>query len=245
MLQGQETFHVNSRDSDSLAYNDVAPEYYGSHHRTSRNFDAATHWAFDNKVAVPAFPDGRVLEPGAGRGRVEEYLGVSSTRVIQIDISEAMLRQTPREVADARIQADALQLPVRDDTVAAVAAFLYDAYNLPAFYSEVARLLQPGGVFIGTLPHNQWGTNLRASDNMDQAEFDLVDGRTVSVDSHLSEPSQLRRYCEQAGLSIESLHEITLPDEVTEISPDISSAADNAGLPVEELPVVQVVLGRY
>jgi hypothetical protein len=70
-------------------YDILADEYYSPRHITSRNFDVATHaYLRSNPVAIPNY--GLALDLGAGRGRLSEYCGVHSTRIVQTDLSVKM-----------------------------------------------------------------------------------------------------------------------------------------------------------
>lgn len=67
---------------------------------------------------------------------------------IGIDLSAGMLRH-----ADGRLpvgRADAVRLPVRDGSVPAVIAMMVhtDLPDYPVVLREIARVLQPGGVFV-------------------------------------------------------------------------------------------------
>ena len=57
--------------------------------------------------------------------------------------------------------ADALRLPIRSACFGLVVASLGDAYNDPQFWSEVSRVLQPGGVVLFTTPSFEWAVSFR------------------------------------------------------------------------------------
>jgi SAM-dependent methyltransferase len=84
---------------------------------TSRNFDAAT--AVATAEWRDRLPAGLVLEPGCGRGRVGEFLGLDPTRVVQMDNSLPMFALAGREPAMLRVLHDAEALPFPDEEFSA------------------------------------------------------------------------------------------------------------------------------
>jgi len=103
---------------------------------------------------------GRVLELGAGTGRITLGLAELGLRVVALDRMPSMLAALKRRL-DARreplevelVEADMRSLPLPDACVdAAIAPFntlmhLYTWQDLLACFREVERVLQPGGVF--------------------------------------------------------------------------------------------------
>ena len=156
------------------SYDIIANEYYDSRHITCRNFDEATLYFCKNikhEFSIPQ--NGIVLEVGCGKGSVNRFFNVNLDRVIQADISLQMLNVYPRENSLCAIQSNAIELPFHAGSFAAVFAFLYDPYNVDYFYSEIERILVSGGVFVGTLPHFDWGSALRneLKINIDKTRF--------------------------------------------------------------------------
>ena len=100
-----------------------------------------------------------VLDLCCGTGEVAALLHrFGRGPVIGVDFAERMLRQARRRRPYAwYLQADARALPLRDAAVPTVSCFfsLRNLSDLPAFFAEVYRVLQPGGraVFLDmTLP---------------------------------------------------------------------------------------------
>src|SRR5579862_4644069 len=87
------------------AYSLLANEYYEDKHITSRNFDVATAVGVEHLRGVQH--TGLVLELGAGRGRVGEFLHIPPDRVVQTDGSRTMLELEPRESSLLRVHCDA------------------------------------------------------------------------------------------------------------------------------------------
>src|SRR4051812_25894381 len=109
------------------SYDSIAREYYSDGHVTSRNFDSTTHSAL--KEMPFAFPThGLVLDLGAGRGRVKEYLGVPPSRTVQLDNSDSMLGLPEREDCLLKVLADACSIPLASQQFSTVTGFLIDPF---------------------------------------------------------------------------------------------------------------------
>lgn len=226
-------------------YDEVAGEYYDASHVTSRNFDAATA-AFMSQWDCPIPENGLVLDLGAGRGCARSYCGVPAKRIIQADISGKMLLLSPREPSRAQVQCDALRLPFAPKTFSAVTAFLCDAYNRPRLYSEVGRTLTGGGVFVGTLPHYEWGAVLRRLRGYSarRARFLTRSGRPAEVDSFLMRSEEMADCLAGNGLVVAARHDLRLPVSEVRVSPDVLAPAEFLGVSPYELPVVQLIVAR-
>ena len=224
-------------------YDEVAEEYYDDRHVTSRNFDAATAELFD--TLAPAVPDsGYVLELGAGRGRTGEFCGVAPSRVVQSDVSGRMLRLVDREPSTGRVQCDATRLPFASERVAAVTAFLFDPYNDPSLFDEIARVLEPGGVFVGTLPHPEWGHTLRRAVDLPQDEtvFVTESGEEVRLRSKLLSAADLRDQLTATGLQPRILRSQSLPRDTDDVSEHVEIPAETLGVTPFDLPLVLGVI---
>lgn len=223
------------------SYDRVAGEYYAPHHKTSRNFDSATEAAIAALgVAVP--PDGLVLEPGCGRGRSNEFLGVDPQRIVQLDNSRAMLALARRERCLLRVLHDAEDLPFPDGEFGCVAAFLSDAFLGLNFLGEVRRVLRPDGLLIGTTPSFQWGTALRDGLDIDRmtTRFRLTSGEEVHVPSAIFTAQQLGAMLESVGFRPNTIrvHSHRLPPNCEPISDDIIVPARHLGVSPLELDIL-------
>jgi demethylmenaquinone methyltransferase/2-methoxy-6-polyprenyl-1,4-benzoquinol methylase len=107
-----------------------------------------------------------VLDLASGTGDLCVDLASVGLRPISIDLSFGML-SADRSGAP-RVQADILRLPMADGTVDGVTCgfALRNLVDLPAFFTELARVVRPGGrialLDVG-IPHNpvvRWGNNI-------------------------------------------------------------------------------------
>lgn len=226
-------------------YEEIAEEYYFGFHPTSRNFDQTSAHHFQ-KHQPPLPQEGLVLELGAGIGRSAEYCKVSASRIVQTDASMRMLELVPREASLLRVRCNALDLPFPADTVSLITAFLYDPFNVPSLYVEVARVLRPGGYFVGTLPHHTWGEALRRKLQLapDRTVFRTKSGEEFTSPSYLVSEEWLRDVLSRHRLDIERLDDVMLPTHVSEVSPHVAIAAQALGLSEFEIPLVQVLIAR-
>jgi SAM-dependent methyltransferase len=91
--------------------------------------------------------DRRVLDLGTGAGRLLPRLAARARSVTGVDISESLLRRSPRAPRTAIAQMDALDLGFRDgsfDAVVSLGLFEY-VTDLGPFLKEIGRVLRPGG----------------------------------------------------------------------------------------------------
>jgi SAM-dependent methyltransferase len=220
------------------AYDALASEYYDSAHVTSRNFDAATAVATaDWRDRLPA---GLLLEPGCGRGRAHEFLGVDPTHVVQMDNSPSMLGLADREPAMLRVLHDAEALPFPDGEFSSVAAFLCDGFLGLNFLAEANRVLKPGGILCGTTPSYEWGVALRELLNLDpmSTRFLLKAGGKALVPSFLYPETQLEAMLNRAGFTGTEIRAYTLPADTRVVSNDIVLSAEHLGMEPMELPIL-------
>jgi SAM-dependent methyltransferase len=225
-------------------YDLLAHEYYSATHRTSRNFDEASSrylMKWQQSIIGNLF-----VELGSGRGRANEFLGVDTSKLVHVDSSEPMLSIEPREDCIVRIISDARTTPFLSSTFDGAFAFLFDPFNEPVFYEEVYRILRKGGTFIGTLPACTWGISLRRKlgISVDSTRFITQQGKTVSAPSYLIGNVEIESRLKRAGFDDIEVSEAKLPSDVTDISPDVRVSADELGVPIFDLPLVQVFRAR-
>ena len=231
-----------------IGYDRIASEYYMAQHVTSRNFDETT--AASQKLIRGYLPSqGSYLELGAGRGRLQELLGVPASRTVQTDISAKMLNLSRTRIDSERlnrIRCDALDLPFAPCSFKAVVALLYDPYNKSRLYKEVQRVLDKNGVFVGTLPNITWGRTLRRIRRYrsDLVRFVSLSGEFVTMSSILMSEMRLKKVVTDAGLQVVVVKSLCLPAKVEKISPDIVAPAEKLGLTPTELPILDLVVAR-
>jgi SAM-dependent methyltransferase len=226
-------------------YDIIADEYYEARHITSRNFDDTTReYLAAHPALVPSH--GLVLDLGCGRGRLSEYCGIPAARIVQADIAAKMLMLPQREPALGRVLADALTLPFKEGAFVAVGAFLFDPFNQPSLFEEVARVMARGAIFIGTIPHYDWGLALRSgqSNSLNEAVFALRTGESVTRVSALSPPEELDSRLTSAGFQIVAIEALSLPPDIRDVSPDIKAPAQRMQKSVYSVPIIQVVLAK-
>jgi SAM-dependent methyltransferase len=130
--------------------------------RFHRYYCASPGWArLVQTTLVPAVLEGtelgrRVLEIGPGPGLTTEVLAETAAELTAIEIDPTLARATRHRVPTARVvQADATRMPFADGTFSAVVC-LTMLHHLPfpelqdRLFTEVHRVLVPGGVFCGS-----------------------------------------------------------------------------------------------
>lgn len=226
-------------------YDVIATEYYDNAHKTSRNFDQTTIAALQNlRSRIP--PDGLILDIGAGKGRSSEFLGVDSKRVIQLDISRAMLEIQPREDCLLRVVHNAEDLPFLDSQFSCITSFLCDPFLGLNFLSEVHRVLSDNGLFIATTPSFEWGDTLRPEIQLDKrsTRFVTKKGDRVIVPSVLVTNEHLAEMLVYVGF--EDLHILAhrLSAGTTPVSNDISIPASKLGKSEYELDILCSIVAQ-
>ena len=159
-----------------------------------------------------------------------------------------MLDLDPREPCLLRVLHGAEYLPFPNGEFSCVTAFLCDAFVGLNCLTEIHRVLQEGGVFIGTLPSYEWGKPLRADLGIElfQTRFVNAKGETIILPSVLITASQLSQMLIVAGFR-EDRVEITkhrLPKTVSEVSGDIHKPAKVLSCSVYDLDLVYAIVAR-
>ena len=132
--------------------------------RAARTYDAAAAVQREirtrllERLDIVRLAPSAVLDLGAGTGHASRELKrrYSSARVIALDLSPAMLRESARQQSllrrFARVCSDAHRLPLRTGSLDLVLSnlLLEWCHEPDAVFAEVARVLRPRGLFMFT-----------------------------------------------------------------------------------------------
>ncbi|MFI5834210.1 class I SAM-dependent methyltransferase [Micromonospora sp. NPDC051300] len=135
MEQHEHDRHSSSFGAAATAYAEHRPDYA----------QAAVRWALE------AAPGRRVLDLGAGTGKLTATLGAVGADVTAVEPDPAMLGELRRVLPDARaLPGSAEAIPLPDAAVdAALAGNAMHWFDMAVAGPEIARVLAPGGVLAG------------------------------------------------------------------------------------------------
>jgi malonyl-CoA O-methyltransferase len=143
------------RDKMQRAFSDAAAEYHQraqfQHRQTARLLDvAATLLPTGAAIAAPIATPITLLDIGCGTGFFAELARQKcfTWNMVGVDIAEGMCGVAANFCSP--VQADALHLPLAENAVDAVVSSLCLQWvdDLPRAFSEIYRVLKPGGVAI-------------------------------------------------------------------------------------------------
>jgi 2-polyprenyl-3-methyl-5-hydroxy-6-metoxy-1,4-benzoquinol methylase len=168
----------------------------------AHRYDDRSGWYFerceeDLLHAVVPLADRRILDLGTGSGRLLPRLAKQARSVTGVDISESLLRRTPRVAGAAIAQMDALDLgfqPESFDTVVSLGLFEYVS-DLGPFLHEIRRVLRPGGQLAFT--YHQAMSYRRMKDEAPETKYF---GRTVAERTQYWSKARHRRGDVEAAL---------------------------------------------
>jgi len=209
-------------------YELLAAEYYDVlRHPTCANFRDASRGLL--RRLVPDVRPASTCEVGCGDSLLAELLAARRRDLMGLLLTDAhpsMLEYSRRwapagaELAVAR----ATSLPVADAALELVVASLADPYDDDDLWSEMRRVLGPGGSCIVTTPSSAWATRFRtAGDPPDTARFELADGGSVLVRSQIRPVAQQRELIERHDLTVTSVAELALDELAQPISRKLRS----------------------
>lgn len=186
-------------------YSNLASEYYDPlRHPTCANFREASQILLFPWLYRLVTPKKRVIEVGAGRSVVAEWLRESRRNLatfIATDLSLEMLHYSQGNDSDQDlIVADAQRLPFAENFFDLAVSSLGDPYNTPLFWGEMARVLRPGAIVLFSTPSFQWACRFRQG--RDAAEFSLLDGHIITVPSYVRSPESQCQLIEHSGLTL-------------------------------------------
>ena len=135
MAQDERLLHASSFGAAAAAYAEHRPDY--AH--------AAVRWALE------AAPGPRVLDLGAGTGKLTATLVALGFEVIAVEPDPAMLAELRRSLPAVRaLSGSAEAIPLPDASVDAVlAGNAMHWFDMAVAGPEIARVLAPGGILAG------------------------------------------------------------------------------------------------
>jgi ubiquinone/menaquinone biosynthesis C-methylase UbiE len=148
--------------SESIDYDRVATAYES---RYERNDYSGVEQALTGFVQRRPETGGQcVLEVGSGTGHWLEFLRGTRRQLIGVDLSHRMLQVAQERLGGGRlVRARAERLPIESSSVDQIFCInaLHHFSDVPAFFSEVRRVLRQGGglLIVGLDPHtvrDQW-----------------------------------------------------------------------------------------
>ncbi|WP_030059314.1 MULTISPECIES: class I SAM-dependent methyltransferase [Streptomyces] len=135
MDQDERSIHASSFGAAAAAYAEHRPDYA----------QAAVRWA------LAAAPGPRVLDLGAGTGKLTAGLVASGAEVLAVEPDPAMLAELRRSLPGVRALAGSAEaIPLPDGSVDAVlSGNAMHWFDMAVAGPEIARVLAPGGVLAG------------------------------------------------------------------------------------------------
>lgn len=169
---------------------DLAAKYYDEKEKYLNSFE-------QNKLLpmLGDVSDKKVLDIGAGTGRLAVYLQNRGADVTALDVSEKMLEIVKRKNKKVKtVIGNAESLPFDDNYFdIAVAAFLIVHLKDPAkFFDEVYRVLKDDGIFVVT--------------NINQKDPPLVktEKEEIIIESFYHRPEKIKEILESLAFKIEN-----------------------------------------
>jgi ubiquinone/menaquinone biosynthesis C-methylase UbiE len=181
------------------SYDRIAEEY------ARRIFDELQHKPFDrhllDRFASLIPKNGVVCDMGCGPGHVARYLHDAGVSIWGLDLSPAMVSQA-RRLNPGMVfrEGNMLALDIPNGALSAITAF-YAIVNipksaLPAVFSEMARVLEPGGRLLLAF-HT-------GDDVIREEEFW---GYKISMDFFLFRAGEIKKPLQLAGFIVEEIAE--------------------------------------
>jgi ubiquinone/menaquinone biosynthesis C-methylase UbiE len=191
----------------SASYQDIAQEYYDRvQHPTCYSLRQLSE-KFITSHMRRGFPASGILaEIGAGLSILApeaEAVG-SLSRVALVDHSPAMLSYSAHWIANGAraVLAEADATGLTASSASLIVSSLGDPYNKPRFWTEVSRVLTPGGVCLFTTPSFEWSSRFRTGEGRNFAEFARRDGARLLMPSYVWDEHEQRAMFEDAGLKV-------------------------------------------
>jgi SAM-dependent methyltransferase len=208
------------------SYENIGPEYYDRiRHPTCANFREASARVLKEWLQKYGVERGHVYEVGAGDSLFAELLvtlGKELDGVIISDASPSMLEFSKKWIGRGAILAltRAEKIPVASGSLGLLVSSLGDPYNEPAFWDEANRCLGPRGLLLFTTPAYAWAKAFRLQNcpgELMSAEFELKDGRKLTVPSWIYPVEEQAELIKNSGLEIREV--VNVPRSALESEP--------------------------
>jgi ubiquinone/menaquinone biosynthesis C-methylase UbiE len=181
------------------SYDRIAEEY------ARRIFDELQHKPFDRQLldhfAARIPKAGQVCDIGCGPGQVARYLHDAGVSIWGVDLSPAMVNQA-RKLNPGMLfrEGNMMALDLPNASLSAITAF-YAIVNiskasLPLVFSEMARVLHPGGLLL--LAFHTGNDIIREQE---------LWGIPIAMDFLLFQPSEIVTLLREAGFVLEEILE--------------------------------------
>ena len=174
---------------DSREGYDLAAEGYDKKEKYLNSFEKGKVLTL-----LPEVKGKKILDVGAGTGRVSLPLALAGAQVVALDVSEKILEILKRK--NKKIQTvigEAESLPFEDASfdIVASAFLIVHLKELKIFFDEVYRVLKPGGLFLVS--------------NINQKEPPVVKTREgdIQIKSYYHRPEKVREILSDLAFSIE------------------------------------------
>jgi ubiquinone/menaquinone biosynthesis C-methylase UbiE len=220
-------------------YADLASEYYDSkRHPTCVNFREASQALLIPWLRNLAFPKAHVLEIGAGRSIVSEWLTKDRKSVAQFiatDISLTMLNYSISNGGYTQlVVCDAHQLPFANSSFDLIVSSLGDPYNTIEFWKEVSRVLRTRAHALFTTPSFEWAKQFRNGDR--HAYFATLKGNTIAVPSYVVSIQTQNTMIRKVGLAVTEYRHFREDELTTPHSPKLRPGAIVSGYVAQKEP---------
>jgi SAM-dependent methyltransferase len=154
-----------------------------------------------DRFAAETVGRGEVCDIGCGPGHVARYLREAGAAVFGLDLSSRMVDEARQLNPDILFrQGNMMALDFEDNELAGIAAFFaivnIPRESLPSVFSQMWRVLQPGGLLL--LAFHTSDETLRPQE---------LWGRPISMDWFFFPPLEIRRCLEAAGFAIDEIIE--------------------------------------
>jgi len=159
------------------------------------------------RLWTPHFSGKSVLELGCGTGLNTAHLAESAQAVTAIDLSTRMLAEAAKRVRADHVDFLCLDLlaglPFEDSSydVVVETLVLEHVSDLGSVFTEVFRLMRPGGQFLMSELHPY--RQLRGK----QARLEAADGSEILIEAHRHSASAFVNGALEAGFTVSSLDE--------------------------------------